>query len=91
MTMPKLLNKSAEKQITADWQREMPSLGIYRPRHLLRRVGLLLVGVLLERDSGRDMYHPMFHVHCMGKALHFVSLTLCTQLRSERFGARDFI
>jgi len=56
MTMPKVLTKSAEKQITEDWQREILSLGVYEPRWLLRRVGPLLVGICLDRDSGGTSY-----------------------------------
>jgi hypothetical protein len=91
MKNPVVLTKSNEKQITVDWQREIPSLGIYAPRHLLRRVGPLLVGVSLDRDSGGEIYKPVFHVHCLGKEFPCVSLTLCTQLRSERSGGPDFV
>lgn len=86
-----VLNPANEKQITDDWQREIPSLGIYKPRWLLRRVGPLLVGVCLDRDSGGDIYKPCFHVHFLGKAFACVSLTLCTQLRSERSGGPSYV
>ena len=91
MTMPKLLTRAVEKQITEDWQREIPSLGIYVPRHLLKRIGPLLVGICLERDSSGNKYKPTFHVHCLGKEAPAVFLTLLTQLRSERSGGPDFI
>lgn len=91
MTIPRILTKSAEKRITQDWMKEIPSLGVYRPRHLLRRVGPLLVGICLERESGGDVYKPMFHVHCLGKEAPAVFLTLLTQIRSERSGGPDFV
>jgi hypothetical protein len=89
--MPKTLTKSVEKKIIEDWQREIPSLGIYAPRQLLRRVGPLLVGICLERDSGGAKYKPTFHVHCLGREAPAVFLTLLTQLRSERSGGPDFV
>ena len=91
MSPLKKLTKSFEKQITNDWHQELPSLGIYRPRRLLRRVGPLLVGIVLERDSGGDVYKPMFHVHCLGKPSETVSLMLFSQLRSDRSGGPDFV
>jgi hypothetical protein len=91
MTVPRVLNKSVEKQITDDWHRELPNLGIYKPRWLMRRVGPLLVGICLDRDSGGDVYKPIFHVHCLGKEAPAVFLTLLTQLRSERSGGPDFV
>ena len=88
--MPKTLTSGAETQITRDWQGEMPGLAIYRPRHLLRRVGPLVVGICLDRDSVGDKYKPCFHVHCLGKAFPCVSLTLCTQLRAPS-GGPDYV
>ena len=89
--MPKLLNAAVEKQITREWQAELPSLGIYKPRHLLRRVGPLLVGICLDRDSSANKYMPTFHVHCLCAAFPGVSLMLATQLRTERTEGPDYI
>ena len=86
-----VLTKSNEKQITEDWQRALPSLGIYRPRHLLRRIGPMLMGICLDRDSGGEIYKPIFHVHCMCTPDDSISLMLGTQLRSDRSGGPDFI
>ncbi|MFP4055134.1 MAG: hypothetical protein ACLFV7_14845 [Phycisphaerae bacterium] len=91
MTMPKTLTKSAEKRITEDWHGEIPSMGIYQPRWLLRRVGPILEGICLDRDSGGDAYKPIFHVHLLAREFPCVSLTLGTQLRSERSGGPDFV
>ncbi len=91
MTMPKLLNPAAEKQITRDWQSEIPTLGIYKPRQLLRRVGPLLIGICLNRDSTANKYMPQFHVHCLAAEFPTVSLTLSTQLRTERTDGPDYI
>lgn len=86
-----MLTKDIERQITEDWHREIPSLGIYRPRRLLRRTGPLLIGICLERDSSGDVYKPMFHVHCLANEAPVVFLTLFTQLRSPHSGGPEFI
>ena len=91
MTMPKALTRPIQKRITDDWHAEIPSLGIYKPRWLLRRVGPLLEGICLDRDSGGTCYMPVFHVHFVGKEFPCVTLTLGTQLRSERSGGPDFV
>jgi len=91
MTPQRRLNKSISKQITGDWQREIPGLGVFASLHLLRRVGPLLVGVCLERDSSGEIYQPLFHVHFLGIEAPTVHLKLGTQLRSDRSGGPDFI
>lgn len=73
-------------QITQDWAREFPGLGIYKPRWLLRRAGPLLVGICLDKGQGGDVYMPCFHVHFLGREFPCVSLTLLTHLCSERSG-----
>lgn len=59
---------------------QYPSLGRYRPLHLLRRLGPLLEGVVLDRTSGNNEYFPTFHVHCLAKEFPAVSLTLAHRL-----------
>ena len=85
-----LLTKSVEKGITEDWRQHLTGLAVYRPRHLLRRVGPLLIGVCLDRDSVGDKYKPCFHVHFLGKDFPTVSLTMCTQLRTPT-GGPDYV
>ena len=91
MIMPRVLTRPAERRITEDWRTEIPSLGVYKLRWLLRRVGPLLVGVCLDRDSSGESYMPTFHVHFLGMAFPGVSLLLSTQLCSERSGGPDFV
>ena len=85
------LTRSVNRRITEDWRREVPSLGVYRPRHLLRRVGPLLVGICLDRDSGGATYMPCFHVHSLCDEDGTVSLMLRTQLSSDRSGGPDHV
>jgi hypothetical protein len=51
-------------------------MGVKRPMHLLRRVGPLLIGILLERDSTNHTYLPIFHVHNLAIESSRISLTL---------------
>lgn len=87
----KVLTAAASAKITADWQRQFPGLGKYRPLHLLRRVGPLLEGIVLERTSGKDIYRPTFHVHCLAGVFPAVTMTLAHELRSESSGGPDFV
>lgn len=80
------LTPKIEKSITNDWHNEFPNLSVYKPRHLLRRVGPLLIGVCLDRDSSAEKYKPCFHVHFLGKEFPVVSLTLCSQLKAKSGG-----
>jgi len=91
MVMPKTLTRSAQTRITKDWHALIPSLGIYKPRHLLRRVGPLLGGICLDRDSGGLDDAPKFDVHFLGKDFPVVSLTLCTPLRTRRTQAEEWL
>jgi hypothetical protein len=84
------LTKSVETIITEDWRQQLDGLAVYRPRHLLRRVGPMLIGVCLNRDSGGEKYLPCFHVHFLGEEFPCVSLTMCTELRNPK-GAPDYI
>lgn len=59
--------------------------------HLLRRCGLLLIGVCLERDSSATEYRPTFHTHVLGKKVPVVSLTLAQPLLTERTQAPQSI
>ncbi|MCP5326637.1 MAG: hypothetical protein H7A09_09995 [Oceanospirillaceae bacterium] len=70
------------KSITQDWQNHFPSLGIYKPLHLMRRCGPLLVGLCLNRSSSGDIYKPTFHYHCLLRQFPTVSLSLAVQLKA---------
>ena len=87
----KKLTLTAKQQITEDWNRCFPEMGIYKPLHLLRRVGPVLIGILLERDSTKDRYLPTFHVHNLAKPFPVITLTLSEPLRTEITQAPDQI
>lgn len=79
------------RAITSDWHIAIPSLAVYKPRWLLRRVGPLLVGVCLDRDSSGEIYKPKFHAHCLCHSQSFIGLSLCKQLYNPRSGGPTFV
>ncbi len=90
--MPKLmLTKQAKRAITADWAECFPEMSVWKPMHLLRRVGSLLIGILLERDSGNDCYLPTFHVHDLCRPEDGIYLLLAHRLLTARTQADDRI
>ena len=78
------LTPSVKNQITRDWNDLFPSLAVYRPMHLLRRVGPVLIGVCLERDSTNEQYRPVAHVHSLCRVFPVVTLSLSSQAHDEK-------
>ena len=87
----KKLTPAVKRKITLDWHDCFPEMGIYKPLHLLRRVGPLLIGILLERDRTADRYLPTFYVHNLAKHFPVITLTLASPLRTEKTFAPDKI
>src|SRR5438105_15618157 len=85
------LSPTVRKQITEDWMRCFPDLGIYKPLWLLRRTGPLACGVCLDRDSGNDAYRPTFHVHNLAKVSPVVTLSLAHPLLTATTGVPENI
>jgi len=71
------------KAITQNWQNQFPNLGVYKPLHLLRRCGPLLVGICLNRSTSGDIYKPTFHCHCLLRKFPTISLSLAVQLKAS--------
>ncbi len=71
-----------KEKITNDWNMIFPSLGVYKPMHLLNRLGPLLIGILLEVKPGNGSYTPIFHVHNLCK--HFPVVTLGLEMAINR-------
>jgi len=78
----KKITKADEKRMTKDWQELFPELSIYKNMRLLNRLGPLLVGICLEKDSGNYAYNPIFHVHNLCRGFTTVSLTLAMQIKN---------
>jgi hypothetical protein len=79
----KKLTHTAKKKITNDWNNCFPSLGIYKPMHLMNRIGPLLVGILLDVKTGGSDYIPTYHVHNLIRPFPVISLGLKTTLNYE--------
>ncbi len=81
----KKLTISQKNKITKQWAEEFPSLGIYKSMWLLRRVGPLLQGICLDRDSSNSNYLPTFHVHNLAiQESKSISLTLYNPLLGKK-------
>jgi hypothetical protein len=84
------MKKQQLKKITEDWHSLFPELGIYKPMHLLRRCGPLLVGICLRRSSG-EHYLPAVHICCLARGGSFIYLGLCQELLTVKTQAQDYI
>lgn len=85
------LTRKIQTRITKDWHEHFPELAIYKPRWMLRRVGPLLQGVLLERDSSNDSYLPMVHLHNLAREWSSITISPSIALLTIRTSARDKI
>lgn len=83
------LTLKLKKQITEDWLKCFPDLGIFKPMWLLRRIGPIVLGILLDRDSSNEAYRPTFHVHNLSKPSTFITLTLMEPLLTIKTSAPE--
>lgn len=85
------LTSSVRRHITNDWLSGLPGFSEYESLHIVRRVGPILQGVVLERTSGNDAYRPTTHVHSLMRVSSVVTMTLAHRLKSERTGGPDSV
>jgi len=64
------------RRITKDWSNLLPWFDIWRPMHLLRRIGPVLQGVCLERSRSGPYYFATSHVHALTRDFPVISLSL---------------
>jgi len=83
------ITQANKKKITSDWNNLFPSLAIYKPMHLMNRLGPLLVGIILEVKSGKTDYIPTYHVHSLMRPFPAISLTLETTLNYVKLEWHD--
>src|SRR5689334_13255395 len=83
----KKLTAQLVRQITRDWNDLFPQMAVFRPMWLMRRIGPLVQGIVLERSSGGTQYRPILHVHDLSHPFPTVSLSMSQLLRSRRTGA----
>jgi len=85
------LTPALKKSITSDWQTLLPQFVSFQPMGLARRIGPLVQGVCLDRDSSNAAYLPTLHVHCLCRPFPVVSLNLGQPLLSPRSGTAERI
>jgi hypothetical protein len=59
------LTPALKKTITNDWRALAAQFATYKPMWLARRIGPLVQGICLDRDSSNAAYLPTLHVHCL--------------------------
>lgn len=82
------LDPAAARAITRDWAGAFPGFAVWKPLHLLRRLGPVLQGIALDRSMSADDYLPYAHVHALTREFPVVTLTLAAPLRSRAGVAR---
>lgn len=78
-TMSKITS-SQKTQITKDWLSEFPGMGKYKPMWLMRRVGPIVQGIILDRFFFESDYRPTFHIHNLSREDSSISLTAMQRL-----------
>ncbi len=81
------LTRLAKRGITADWHSAFPGLGVLRPMTLVRRVGPILEGIILDRTSSGEVYVPIFFVHFLWRSTSVISLDIAQPLGKVRYGS----
>lgn len=69
-------DRATMRRITRDWDMQLPGFDVWKPMHLLRRVGPVLQGVALERSRSGDYYFATSHVHALTREFPVISLSL---------------
>lgn len=64
------------RRVTKDWAAAFPGFVVWRPLHLLRRIGPVVQGICLDRSTSGDGYLPTVHVHALTRQFPVISLTL---------------
>jgi len=85
----KKLTPDIKKSITRDWQSLVPQFTVLQPMSLVRRIGPLVQGICLDRDSNNAAYLPTLHVHCLCRPFPVLSLNLGQPLLSNRSGLAE--
>lgn len=70
----KSFSAKEKKQITKEWNEIFPEMGIYKNMWLLKIVGPMAIGILLEIGSNKDYYTPTMHIHDLSDESETISL-----------------
>lgn len=76
----KNVDAATVKRVTKDWATLYAGFDVCRPMSLLRRVGPVLQGVMLDRSTSGDAYFPTVHIHALTREFPVISLVLGQRL-----------
>src|SRR5262245_41089022 len=91
MVRPRKLSATEKQRIISDWVRRFPSMVVYEPMSIGRRVGPMLHGISLGLSSDNASYSPALHIHNLCRPLGFVTLGMRQLLLTQRTGTKDSI
>lgn len=74
------IDRKIATRITSDWLTVFPGMVQYKPMELLRRIGPLLMGVALQKNSANDAYYPTFHIHNIANEIDIITSTIGQRL-----------
>jgi hypothetical protein len=77
-------DSKGKKKVGEDWNGQFLPFQIWKPAHLIKRHGPLLIGICLDGDRANDNYTPKAHFHNLCIPFPVVSLGLVGEL--ERNG-----
>lgn len=74
--------KQADAQrVTEVWSRFFPEFTVWQPLRLIRRIGPVLQGIMLDPSSSGVQYYPTAHVHSLTRDFPVVTLSLAWRVR----------
>lgn len=74
---------SNKAKITNDWSRHLDGFQVWKPKHILRCHGPLLMGVCLDSLRDPNAYKPVFHFHNLAYPSEVITLSLSGPLLSR--------
>ncbi|MEV1118832.1 hypothetical protein AB0I91_27515 [Actinosynnema sp. NPDC049800] len=70
-------------KVTSDWGRTFDQFAVWRPLRLLRRLGPVVQGITLDRNTAGDAYFPTVHIHVLAVPFPVISLTMGQRLLDD--------
>jgi hypothetical protein len=74
---------SMKGKVTKDWAGFLPSFEVWKPKHLVRLHGPLVMGICLDAVRSPDAYQPYFHFHALTTPEQSINLSLAGPLLSR--------
>ncbi|WP_434799147.1 hypothetical protein [Terrisporobacter vanillatitrophus] len=68
--------KLMKKEVTNQWHELLPCMEIEGNMSLMNILGPIVVGILLEIGSNKNMYYPTLYIHNLANNIGFVSTSL---------------